>query len=131
MDIYFDGTVENGKVKLNNREQFDDFILQFEGQQIQACVRKYDRSRTIPQNRYLRGVVVPIVAKEMGEANHDAVHEHLINEFGIEVVSDTGITYKKRTSDYSTMEIKEYVRRIQTFYADEGLIIPDPESVDV
>ena len=62
----FRGQVVDGKLKLERRDDFAMLIDSLEGKQIELTVRKYARPRSPNQNRYLHGVVIPLIAECCG-----------------------------------------------------------------
>ena len=100
------------------------------------------RKRSIPQNRYYRGVVVPIVRAGLYEAGYDEVktnedaHEVLKGLFHKKdiVNKQTGdvITTVLSTTEFSIPEFDNYIERICKWAAEFlGVVIPAPNQVYV
>ncbi len=67
----FVATVEKGELKHDFKERFKILLAKLEGQRVTVTVKKFHKTRTIPQLRYLRGYVVPITAAFMGYAKQE------------------------------------------------------------
>ena len=101
-------------------------------------VSKFSKSRSLKQNRWLWGVAYVLIkdwlAETQGEAyTLDDIHAHNLqviqprttefkNLLGEEVI----VVKQKKTSQMSTVEFNEMKERLQAWYADVGLEIPDP-----
>lgn len=114
-------------------------------------LKKVKRIRSPQANRYYFGVVVKIIADEMGERNKDNVHEilkamHLPGVLGLPEI-DMNVNrftpvekliaiseYKKKlsTADLESDLFWEYINVTKDWAFDffNGLIIPDPNSVE-
>ena len=118
----FRGHCEGGRLVLDRREAFREYMKTFEGKKFDLILRERTAIRSDQANRYYRGVVVPMIAKEMGHPKNEEplVHDMLKKQFGI--VSTTKLT---------ALEFQEYITGVIHFAADNlNLPIPDPESVD-
>ena len=105
-----------------------------------VSVKKYRNMRSKRQNRYYWGVVVRIIQEYskslMGEEySKEEVHLFLIDRilgrkpeikevFGEHLISYNDV----ETSKMSTTEFGEFIMKIQKFFAERDIIIPDPED---
>jgi hypothetical protein len=102
---------------------------------ITVDVRK-GKTRSNEQNRYLWGVCYQTILDEGGEAlrgwERDDLHEFFLGScYGWETIEGFGkkrIRPLKRSSKMTTAEFVDFVRFIQTFMADHGVYIPDPNE---
>lgn len=88
--------------------------------------------RSTNQNRWYRGVILPMVAAAIGD-DEDPVHEALIEKFSAYRVRGKdkrfGLKIKKRTRNMDTAEFTEYVEKVRQWAASFlGIQIPDPIS---
>ena len=85
------------------------------------------------QNRYYRGVVVKMIADELGYLRPDDVHEALKLEFlRVEADPEHGkpFAYGRSTTTLKTDEFEDYLERIRIWAASFcGLIIPKPNEI--
>ena len=123
----FFGKIENGNLKLDEADIFRGYILSFEGKEIQLTIEKKSKNVTIPQMRYYRGVLVPMVAKEMGDT-HEETHDFLTSMFLKDYKELNGKRYTiiRSTTELNTIEFTEFIENVKRFSAIElHLVLPD------
>ena len=74
------GFVDNGGLRFDRRKVVDDYMCTLIGQRVEVIIRKPKTSRSTLQNSYYFGVVVEILAKELGY-DKDEIHEILKYKF--------------------------------------------------
>lgn len=125
----FGGRVEKGKLQLYNREKFLEYVATLDGD-VLLSVKKRRRNRSDNQNRYYWGVVIEILAKDLGyhaEEMHDALKWKFLRK---EERPELPTTYS--TSMLSTAEMEEYLAGVRLWAAAElGIVIPLPNEVDL
>ena len=131
----FDGTVENGRLKITDRRQeFGLYLSKFEKKPVEVIVRKPVKIRSNQQNRYYRGVIVKLIADEMGEIDTELVHNILRYEFLKLRVNFRGKSYiaLRSTTSLETLEMEEYLEKCRIWASEqfEGFRIPLPNEVD-
>jgi hypothetical protein len=106
---------------------------------LQINITKFHRNRTIAQNNFIWGVVIPTVRAWMQEnegtcPSKEAMYAYLrIVVVGHEVVIeningiDVPIVSGKRFSQMTTVEFAEAIDKIVAHYAEKGLEIPMPK----
>ncbi len=128
MKFFFSGKVENGKVRLDDKKKFDEYVKTLESKKIQIQIRKYKTSRSDQQNRYYWGVVVKILSDSFGytpEEMHEALKWQFLRKKGVKI--PTVISTTKLT----TTQFKNYTEKIQRWASMEyGVMIPDPSEVE-
>lgn len=132
--IEFPITIVNGECDLSATLAF---LSTLEGE-YRICIKKVGKTRSNPQNRWLWGIVYPMLLVGLNDAgweditNIEQVHEFCMERFGgIELTNRvTGeiITLPQHTSQMTTVEFMTYTDTIRD-YAREYLMIeiPDPE----
>ncbi|HAF28987.1 MAG TPA: hypothetical protein DCG75_08055 [Bacteroidales bacterium] len=109
-------SIQNGKIKRNAKTVIDAF-KSFEGKNVTLILKPFKNTRSIPQNAYYWGVVIPIwqniIKTEWVEFySKEEIHEFLkYNCNYIEKVNtDTGecIRLSKSTTQNSTTEQEEF-----------------------
>jgi len=129
MDPYFNGTISNGQVKLNNKEQFYDYIRNFEGKVIQVLVRKYKTSRTIKQNDYYWGCVVQKLANKLGYTKEEM---HAIYGQLFLIIERNGMKFVRSTTSLTSDEMSKYIKQIQQWASEvHNFYIPDSDEIEV
>ena len=138
MKLKFFGKVkESGALHIFNRKKFDESILYFLGKDVIITIEKKTRKRSLSQNAYLHGVVIPMVQEgflgvgykySLSETKTDlkrmfAIHEKINKETG-EIRE-----YIKETSTMTTVELMDFIEQIQRWAAEYlNIIIPDPNE---
>lgn len=129
----FVGRVEKGKFLPESPKAFKEAFYPFEKKRVLLSLRKYQEKRSNPQNRYYFGVVVKIIGLFIGEADPEAVHDMLKNQFNyeIKVVGGKEIRVPQSTADLDTDAFAQYIERIRAWASEWlGLYIPDPNECE-
>ena len=138
--LHFVGGVENGKLKLSNRKDFDLMLTQFEGKRIEGYIWRQRKRRSNNQNAYLFGVVYPILVQGFKDMGHENVSINDVHEWAKEKFRDeedekqivstlTGevIRMRNTTTKFTTTRMMGYIASIQKWAAEFlGVSIPDP-----
>ena len=122
------GSVNNGELKLVHSDLFKRYLHSLRGE-VELVVRKWRKKRTDKQNRYYWGVVIPILCESFGYSNEE-MHEALKWKFLKNRKSDKLVTVKS-TAGLSTIGFNNYVDGIVRWSAQEGIVIPDPDQIDI
>jgi hypothetical protein len=131
----FSATLEDGKVKLtaHSRLKFDEYIASLkEGDRLYLTVGKLSdkKIRSVEANNYYWGVIVHILALEIGydkEDMHEALRHKFLQWEGVE-----GIPTCVTTTKLSTDQFWQYCEMIRRWAAtDLGIYIPDPNEIDL
>lgn len=122
------GNIENGKLKLANSEMYGKYLCSLRGE-VELIVRKWKKKRTDNQNKYYWGVIIPILCESLGyfdEEMHDALKWKFLRKKEREKLPTV-----KSTASLSTIEFKNYIDEIVIWAASEGIIIPEPNKVEI
>jgi len=116
----------------SQREMIREFCLKNEGKTVYIIFSKKKPPRTLLQNAYYHGVVVKMIADEIGD-DYVSVHEDLKAKFCPEVTMrdiEDGREYKdKSTTRLNTKEFGMYIERCRAFAASfYNINIPDPDQ---
>lgn len=132
MNKIFIGTVKNGKPRVKDLDSFYEHLKGFEGKEIELIVRNKKKTISDPQRRYYFGVIVKILADEIG-CSKDEMHDTLKSQFLTEkvMVGEKEVIIVKSITDLNTTEMEEYNGTVKR-WASEFLncYIPDPNEVD-
>ena len=107
--------------KIENREEVYKFFETIKDGVYE--LKPYNKTRTDEQNKYLRGVVYPIIADYIGE-EVDYIHGVMGMKFLLDKTKKS--PYVKSTAKLTTKEFINYVENIKDFVATFGIQIPDP-----
>lgn len=129
---------ETGKLTMLDyvKAEMRRWCMTLKGKEVDITIRKHRKQRTIDQNAYYWGVVIPILADYFGHDNPEDMHEDLKLEFNpMESKVKPGQKIGGTTTKMSTVEFMasedSYVERICRWAAMEhGLYIPLPKKVD-
>ena len=102
-----------------------------DGTKVTLEVHTRKAKRTEQQNRYYWGVYLPIIAKETGEHDLDALHELFKGKFlteGIVEVLGQKVRKKKSTTELGVGEFCEFIMNIE---AETGVAAPPTENYNL
>jgi len=130
MKQFFDGKVENGRIKLKNSTVFNRLVSSLKnGSEVRLTLSKLGKDRSNSQNRYYHGVVVAILGDHFGEF-HDDMHENLAWLFL--KVQDKPYPKRASTASLSTSEFEDYLEKVRMWALTEHEVrIPLPNEVDL
>lgn len=139
MKVSFHATAKSNVFKMKNKDFFIKYVSTLPDGEYILTLEKQKKKRSINQNRYYFGVVLPILLhhfRQIGFNNiqtHEQVHEILKFKFLKEsIVNDDGTFLEriKSTTELSTSEFMDYVAEIQQWAAEQfDLDIPDPNEI--
>lgn len=138
LKLTYYGKVTTEAIKIFRAKEMREMILQnFAGKDIQLTIERKRRKRSLEQNAYYHGVVVPVVMAGLQDAGYkvsrEATHEflkstfnkkELVNEQTGEILQTVG-----STSQMSTSEMMDYFAEISQWAAEFlGVQIPEPNE---
>ena len=127
MNRKHNGTVTKGVFQPDNRTSLNLEFSKREGKRVTVTVSTYKKYRSNPQNSYYFGVVVALIAEEIGDSVENT-HEALKAKFLYDMTGD--LPKVRSTTDLSTLEFEEYLEKIRRFASEFlGMFIPDPNDV--
>lgn len=134
MKIYT--TVTGGRLHPAGRDTLIAEFNRHEGKDICITVERKRKKRSLNQNQYYWGVVIPACKKILEEYGNDVddeeVHSFLKEHVGkltgsvIDGKGRRAIT--KSSASLSTTEFEQYIMRIIVWAATEHVIIPSPNE---
>lgn len=126
----FQAIVKDGKVVFGDRGRWLSWLAKLEGFEVNIWVDKLEFTRTEQENKYYWGVVVKIMADEMGLIPAEA-HELLKSLF-----LKKGIEYKGKRWEYvgstaklTIKDFEEYVEKCRNWLMVQGINCPLPNEV--
>lgn len=125
----FPGKTKDGKLFIERRDLFEDYLRTIEGEsgEVEVMVQKRTKKRSSRQNRYYNGVVLKILGKELGY-DRDEMHEVVRRMF----LTDTSRRFPtvRSTTKLNTAQMEEYLATIRQWASkDLNIYIPLPNEV--
>lgn len=129
--LIFAGKVSpQGQLTIRDRQGLLDGAKAFAGKEIELVLREPKRNRSNQANKYYWGVVIAMIAAELGYTKDEA-HEAIAWKFLQEGEADAKLPKRKSTADLDQHAFEDYVSQVKQFAAEElGIAIPDPGQVD-
>lgn len=129
----FHGVIEKGKLRLDIPKYFANFCLTFaDGSRVTLTLKEFHKQRTLPQNGYFHGVIVPMILLRATKAlgwDFEDTKWALKEKFLSETDPSTGLTRVRSTSKLNTVEFFEFNENCCRWAAMElGLYIPPPKK---
>lgn len=129
MNLIFLGTIQKGKLILNNQDGFDKYLLTLENKGIKVILRRIKKDRSNKENRYYWGVVVKLLSNHTGYSSdemHDALRMLFLRD------TDRKILTIRSTTSLTTVEFEFYLTQIREWASMElDCYIPLPKEVEV
>jgi len=129
--------IEQGQLRFKQRSTFLSDLQQFKDGDYILTIERKRRKRSLMQNAYYWGVVVPLVKEGLLDVGYrmttEAVHEYLKGQFSItEIVNErTGEVLKSigSTSEMTTSKMMDYFAEITQWAAEYlNVQIPQPNE---
>ena len=101
------------------------------GKRIRLTIEEDKPARSHQANRYWWGVVIPLIAKELGYLpyEHEAVHDAVVRQIvGLRPGSDPRLQIRQSTHDMDREDFGVLIEATVIWAATElGIVIPDPD----
>jgi hypothetical protein len=118
-----------GQLLLADRKSFLEYLKSQAGKHVEVVVQRIKKRRSKPQNDYLRGVIVRILANEWGWEEDD-MHEFLLAKLAPRRKAEKGPDQIIRSSEMTTVRFNEYCEKIRRWAAIEyQMNLPEPNEV--
>lgn len=131
MNPVFTGTIEKGKLKLDQPYKYAVRIAGLEGKKIELILRQQKSQRSLNQNAYYWGVVIEILKTYLEGMTGDEIHDALKIKFASRHDAGTGLTIVESTAKMNTKRFNEYFETIQRWAAEFlNCQIPAPNEID-
>ena len=137
MKFIFYGKTIDGKPKIARRSELEEVLQSFDGKEFQITVEKKKKSRSLNQNSYYWGVVIPSVRAGLHDLgmklSRQEVHELLKLKFlKKEIINEkTGevFEYIGGSSELTTTEFMDFIAELQQWSAEYlNVVIPSPNE---
>ena len=120
------GTIKNGNLILNNKEQFKDQLLKFEGKEVVIKITERNNNRTKDQNS-LFWKWIEIISNETGYTKEETKELISYKFLKRERVDEEGYTetYLRGTSTLNKKEFNDFMNEV-SFWSNSTLNITLP-----
>jgi hypothetical protein len=116
-----------GKLVFDRPQEFSAYVHGLRQGRYDLTVKQHRDRRSTPQNRYLHGVVIPILAEHIGD-DVVSVKEQLKWRF-LRVEGKLGETVR-HTSELDSAEMTDFIDNCRRLAAELGCSIPGPNEVE-
>lgn len=129
MTPIFPGTVQNGKLLLDNKADFTNHLLSLEGKRVEVTVEKYRRKRTVDQNSYY-WLILDMISKETGQ---DPLSLHQAFKFRFSgKITVKGLLVPQSSKALDTIDFSTYVDNIKSWAREFlNMELPSPGETTV
>jgi len=130
-------TISGGKLVLPHRSQLISDIAKFKDGDYVLTIEKKSKKRSLDQNAYYWGVVVPIVKQGLNDVGYrmttETTHDYLKTNFNIiEIANEINgeiISFIGSTTEMTTSQMMDYFAKITQWSAEYlGVQIPEPNE---
>lgn len=127
----FWGKVEKGQIVYEHPDRRDYYIKNLkDGLRIVEVLKPARKPRSNNQNAYYWGVVLSLIAEEIG-ISVDEAHDLMKIQFLKKQLSEKLWTIKS-TAALNTLEFETYLENVKRFASMElNIIIPDPNNLEI
>ena len=136
MKIAVRGIVRDGRIAIRDKRAYDLGVAKFlDGQEVTVKIEPAEKVRSIRQNNFWWGVVVPYFAEHCGYT-HEEMHEalktellpvrHLLHDRNGEILRE--VVTPGSTAQLTTQQFNDPIERAQQLGAEMGIVIPDPNQ---
>lgn len=128
----FTGLVTNGRLPRHVEGAIDAATRLCEGKWLVVTLQVKKKRRSLSQNRFYFGVVVPLVSELFREAgdpmDEEGAHDFLMREVGKFTYRSklTGQVMRRSSRDLNTEQWEAYMEAIRAWAAQMGLSVPLP-----
>ncbi len=135
--------ISDSKIVFQSESDAKNIISNFEGEDVLITLNKFRSKRSLAQNSYYWGVIIPTVQQyifdNMGEnySKEDIHSFHLSRIAGVKVETKEFLgelimsVDGKRTSDMDVEQFTEFVNKLQLFWSEKGCFIPESTDKDL
>lgn len=127
--------VTGGRINDTLRQHIADYVTKYDGKIIEITIKEYKKQRSRSQNAYWWKVVIPAVRLwflDLGIVfDAEECHEFIVRnvwKYTSVIVMPDGAPYERRLSSttLSVSEWEQYMMITKAYFAEKGLILPDP-----
>ena len=123
-------SVSGESFQISDKEKFKKYIQGLKDGDYYLTVKRKTKARSSRQNKYYWGIIVPMIAQEVGYDFNTEAHEAL--KFMFLRQTKNGLTSLRSTSDLKTTEFEDYMTKCRKWASEFlGLYIPLPNEAEI
>lgn len=130
----FWAVVRDGKISWRSPESVAAHMKKFpEGTDLEMTIEKRKEQRSLAQNRWYWGGILPLIAEETGntvEELHE-IFKRMFLEKRVVEYRGKSIAMPGSTPDQDSAQFTDYLERIRGEAASMGIVVPDPYGVEL
>ncbi len=124
----FTGTIQDGKLLLDNKPEFTAHLHTLNGKRVNVSVEKQTRRRSQDQNEWYWGVILKMISQHTGQ-DPQSLHEAFKYKFS-EKITLNGLVIPQSTRTRDTIDFSAYCESIRQWAREFlNLDIPDPKKI--
>jgi hypothetical protein len=116
------GTVLKGRIKLDNKPRFLEYLAGFEGKRVELVLKGYDPQGGDSDRGYYFSEIVEAFALHMGYPKEEYYQVHNVIKEMMHIES---------TKKFKSLDWKEYVAGVKRQAAQEGVLIREKKHIDL
>lgn len=118
---------KDGKLEFENIGAFARKLAELKGERVQVSIERRKKRRSIAENNYYWGVVIPILCEWSGYSE-DEMHDSLKEKFLYTFDERTGLARIGSTANLTTTEFEKLMTHIRMWASEQGVFIPLPNE---
>lgn len=126
---------DDGRLSLSRPADFRAYLQALKGEDVEVVVRKRRHQRSQQQNAWIWGVAYPLLAETFGydAHEHEDLHYALVEKcFGTKWDARLRtMVPQQRSSKLTTKQFSDYMEWLVRWGAEQGVVIPLPDDVDL
>lgn len=116
-----------GKLAFDSPAEFARARARFRGRDVQVAISPKSKQRSVRENAYYWGVVIPLLCDWCGYSP-DEMHDALKYKFLFDFDKERGLARIGSTAKLSTVEFEDLMTKIREWASREGVFIPEPNE---
>lgn len=117
------------ELKINSQVWYNHQLSKFKvGEVVTLYISNRKPKRTQQQNRYYWGVYLPLISKETGERDLDALHKLFTGKFLSNGIKEVLGEKVRMTKSSATLTISEFMEFIMSIEGETGIEAPPTEN---
>lgn len=122
----FKAKINNGKIGVYAKDEFHIWLGSLEGQEVDITIKKFRKKRSTPANSYYFGVCVKLASDYTGNTINEIHKQNKQDIIGLGKLDGDYLT----TTKMNTLQFFDYIESVKRLWAERGLFIPDPNTVE-
>lgn len=138
----FKAKIAGDKLDFYAKDYVKNTLQPYDEHDVFVNITPFHEKRSIKQNNWYYGVAIPIIIAYLKETQGEKYSKEDINQYHLNEVIKPNFQTRaifgkvcviydiKRTSEMDTVEFMDFKDKIQVYWAQRDLIIPDPNQTE-